>query len=333
MSKQIDIDSRIARIEQRVDECIGAEESVWTLLDLLALLWANRRSLVMVFFVTVSVSLFIAISIPSKYKAEALLAPASEGKSGGLAALAGQFGGLASMAGINLANSSIDQVTIALEILKSREFLSSFIDKYDLLVPVMAADGWDISTNSLSFDPDIFDIESKIWTRVVKPPRGTTPTYTEAYEYFVKNILSVTRDKETGLVRVGVTFYSPEISKVWTENLIREVNFEVKSRDVAEATNSIKFLQKEIVKTQISEMKNILYRLIEEQTKVLMMAEIRDEYAFKVIDKPVVPESKISPNRVIIVFFGAVFGLLLAVLVVYIQFAVKQKNVIFSNGK
>lgn len=83
------------------------------------------------------------------YKASAILAPASAEGSGGLSALAGQFGGLASMAGINLGGSGGDKTALALEILKSRSFIENYIAKHELLVPLMAAEKWDMATDTL----------------------------------------------------------------------------------------------------------------------------------------------------------------------------------------
>ena len=63
-------------------------------------------------------------TLPDVFKAETLLAPASEEKSGASSTLS-QFGGLAAMAGISIpSDSNVEQV---LATLKTREFLKKFI--------------------------------------------------------------------------------------------------------------------------------------------------------------------------------------------------------------
>ena len=62
---------------------------------------------------------------PEVFKAETLLAPASEEKSGASSALS-QFGGLAAMAGISIpSDSNVEQVVATLQ---SRKFLQKYID-------------------------------------------------------------------------------------------------------------------------------------------------------------------------------------------------------------
>ncbi|HAS23515.1 MAG TPA: LPS O-antigen length regulator, partial [Idiomarina loihiensis] len=75
---------------------------------------------------------------PNIYKSEATLAPTEEASGGGLSQMAGQLGGLASLAGVNLGGKNADKTTIALEILKSRAFIKSFVEKYDILPELMA---------------------------------------------------------------------------------------------------------------------------------------------------------------------------------------------------
>lgn len=47
-----------------------------------------------------------------------------------------------------------------------------------------------------------------------------------------------------------------------------------------------------------------------------MFSEIREEYIFKTIDPAFIPEEKISPKRVLICIVGALFGLMMGILVV-----------------
>ena len=67
-------------------------------------------------------------------------------------------------------------------------------------------------------------------------------------------------------------------------------------------------------------MKNIFYQLIEEQTKSLMLAELSDEYVFKVISEPKVTEEKVEPKRAIIAIFGFVLGNIFAGMFVFLKY-------------
>ena len=58
-------------------------------------------------------------------------------------------------------------------------------------------------------------------------------------------------------------------------------------------------------------MQNLLYGLIEEQTKSVMWANVREEYAFEVIDPAIIPEERDSPRRTLIVLLATFFGIVL----------------------
>ena len=121
-------------------------------------IWAGKLTIIAISFIFAVASVFFALSQPDVYKASAILAPVSEESgAGGLGAIAGQFGGLASMAGINLGGGGVDKTALALEILKSRSFIENYITKHDLLVPIMAAKNWNMETDTLILDDELYD--------------------------------------------------------------------------------------------------------------------------------------------------------------------------------
>ena len=64
--------------------------------------------------------------------------------------------------------------------------------------------------------------------------------------------------------------------------------------------------------------------------KKIMLINASNEYVFKIIDSPVVPEKKIKPSRLIIIMIGAFLGFMLATLIVIFQNSF-FKNRIFSS--
>ncbi len=93
----------------------------------------------------------------------------------------------------------------------------------------------------------------------------------------------------------------------------------MKDRDVAEANRSSEFLNKQIALTNVADIRSILYKLIEEQAKTIMFAEVRDEYVFKTIDPALVPEEKTGPKRVLICVLGTLAGGILGTLFVLMR--------------
>lgn len=289
--------------------------------ELISVIWQGKWLIVGVTLVFAVASVVIALMLPNIYKSEALLAPASEEQgAGGLAGLASQFGGLASMAGINLGgNGGTDKTQLAIEVLKSRQFIGEFIEKHQILPELMAVDKWNMADNSLSFDSNIYNEQSKTWVRNINLPFQPQPSQQEAYKVF-SSILAVNKDKETGMVKISIEHQSPFIAKQWIDWLIADINLTMKKRDVVEATRSTEFLNKQIELTNVADIRTILYKLVEEQAKTIMFAEVRDEYVFKTIDPAFVPEEKAEPRRAVICVLGTMLGGILAMMTVLVRY-------------
>ena len=248
--------------------------------ELFGVLWAGKWLIGGVTTAAAIIAVVIAIMLPNIYRAEALLAPNQDQGAGGLAALASQYGGLASLAGINLGGGQSDKTGLGLEVLKSRKFVGNFIERHDLLVPLMAAEGWDPESGELKIDPDDYDIAAKKWVREVSPPRKTIPSTQEAYEEF-SDIFSVSQDKKSGFVTVSVEHYSPTVARQWVDWLVDDINTEIMRQDVSEAEQAIEYLNKQIASTSLAELQTVFFRLIEEQTKTVMLAKVSSEYLLK----------------------------------------------------
>ncbi|QWL04780.1 GNVR domain-containing protein, partial [Shewanella indica] len=240
--------------------------------------------------------------------------------------LASQFGGLASMAGINLGGKGgTDKTQLAIEVLKSRQFIGDFIEKHQILPELMAVDKWDMADNSLSFVPEMYNQQSNTWVREVKPPFQPKPSLQEAHKEFLE-IFSVNKDKDTGMVKITIEHKSPFVAKQWLDWLVSDINLTMKERDVAEANRSTDFLNKQIELTNVADIRSILYKLVEEQAKTIMFAEVRDEYVFKTIDPAFVPEEKAKPKRALICVLGTMLGGMLAVMMVLVRHFVKKES-------
>ena len=168
-------------------------------------------------------SIMYALNQPDIYKAEALLAPSSSGVKGSGASVARQLGGLASLAGIALGdNSGGDKSLLAIEVMKSRKFLTSFINNHKLLVPLLAAQSWNKSANKLQINPKLYDEKHKKWLSQAESPE---PSVWEAYKVLSK-VLNVSQAKDSGLVTVSIEHFSPFVAKDWVDWLIRDLNSE-----------------------------------------------------------------------------------------------------------
>jgi len=289
-------------------------------------LWKGKWIIIAITFIFAVGAVLYALSLPNIYKSDALLAPAESSNGGGLSKMAGQLGGLAALAGVNLGGGESSQTDLAVQVMKSRQFVEAFINKHDLLVPLMAAKDWDLANNKLILDEELYNSNTGEWLREPNGMRGAIPTAQEAYEVFKNETLSINQDKESGLYTVSVKHYSPYIAKHWVDWLIEDINKVMRERTISETSQNLNYLNAQLQKTAIADMQSTFYKLIEEQTKSLMLAEVQEEFIFKVVDPAVVSELKDGPKRALICMLGILLGGMLGMAVVLVNFAFRKEE-------
>lgn len=293
--------------------------------ELFIALWRGKGWIIATTLLGAVLAVLVAINLPNIYRAEALLAPSSEQQGGGLSAMAAQFGGLASLAGVNLKGGGPDKTAIAVEIGKSRQFLSQFIRQHQLEVPLLAVSRADKASYELEIDPEMYDVASQRWVREVAPNKSVEPTDWELIKAF-KEWVTINQDAKSGLVTVAVEYYSPLVAKQWVDWLVADLNAAMKARDQEEATRNIRYLTTQLEKTPVADMQKVFYQLIEDQTKTLMLTEVNQEYVFKTLDPAVVAEEKAKPKRALIAVLGTLLGGMLGVMGVLVRHALRRPS-------
>jgi len=296
----------------------GYDDDEIDLKELFLVLWAGRWIIAGVTALGGAIAVVVALSLPNIYTSSALLAPA-ESSGGGMSELMKQYGGLASLAGVSLpGGGDSSKAALAMELMKSRAFLGEFIERHDILPELMAAESWDIDTDELGFDDDVYDVESNTWVRDVDPPKQPKPSLQEAHEEFIE-ILGVSEDTDTGFVTVTIEHISPTIAQRWVTWLVDDINKAVRDQDVAQANRSIDYLREQVATTALSELQSVFFELIQSQTETVMLAQVRPEYVFKTIDPAIIPEEESKPNRLLIVVVGVLLGAVLGMTTVLLK--------------
>nr|WP_319555521.1 Wzz/FepE/Etk N-terminal domain-containing protein [uncultured Vibrio sp.] len=312
-------------IDAQFSQQVGNDDEI-DLRELFAAIWKGKWIIIATTFVFAVASVLYALSLPNIYKADALLAPAESSSSGGLSKMAGQLGGLAALAGVNLGGAESSQTDLAVQVMKSRQFIDAFVNRHDLLVPLMAAKDWDLVNNQLVMDDEIYDQSTGEWLREPEGLRGSKPTAQEAFEVFKEDTLSVNQDKDSGLYTVSIKHYSPYVAQQWVNWMIEDINKVMRERTIAETSQNLDYLNTQLQKTAVADMQSTFYKLIEEQTKSLMLAEVQEEFVFKTVDPAVVPELKDGPKRALICVLGTLVGIIFAFLIILGKFLITRKQ-------
>lgn len=282
----------------------------------LIMLWKHKLVIILGTVLGAIAAILFALNLSNVYKAEAVVKSTNGSSPSILDGLSGGLGGLANLAGVSLPSDGGDSTAYVIEVMQSRVFLSHFIDSNKILLDVMGAEDWHALENKVIYDSDIYNIESDKWVRDVKFPFEPKPSMEEAVKEFQK-IFRVSLNKDTDLIYISVEHYSPFLAKKWTDLLIRDINEYIKNADKEEAKNSVRYLQKQIKDTIIADERTMLYTMLQEHQKTIMLTQIREEYVFKTVDPSIVPKLPSSPNRAIIVIsltFLSMLTMILAVL-------------------
>jgi LPS O-antigen subunit length determinant protein (WzzB/FepE family) len=226
------------------------------------------------------IGLIYSFTLTPTYQASALVVQADQKSS------SSQFGsslsGLAALAGVQV--DSPDPVRTQIEIFKSRQFIEKFIAEEDLL-PLLFSDDW--------------DSQKKSW--MVNPP----PSIQEGYSRYYKS-MSVRPKGDLYLILFEMS--DPLIASDLTNKSIRRLNDYSRNKTILETEKSIGFLEEQINETNIANAQKFLFSLIEEQTKNKMLASVREEYVFEVIDPAIRPGGMHSPNRTQLTIIGSLIG-------------------------
>ena len=285
--------------------------------ELFSVLWAGKKLIVGITAIFALVAVFYALSIPNQYRATAIVSPAQDG-GGGLSGALGQLGGLASLAGVSIGGGESSEAQVAQEIMRSRGFIEEFISENNLAVEVFAAEGWDMGSNQLEINADIYDVDSSLWLRDASAGKTADPSGWELFKKF-SGMFSVSEDKKTGMVSISVEYFSPQLAKEWVDRLVIGINQHMQSRKLEKVNINIQYLEAQIEKTSIAEMREVFYTIIEEQIKSKMLAEASPEYAFVTVSPAMVPEEKSQPKRALICILGTLLGGMLSVLWVLVR--------------
>src|SRR3569832_1207719 len=282
------------------------QEDEINLLDYWRVLTRYKWMIVTIVVLATAVGIVLAYTMTPVYRAEVLLAPASEEENGSLGAIASQFGGIASLAGISLGSggSCTEQ---ALATLQARSFLAPFIEEHDLL-SVLFADKWNKT--------------SKSW---ISTSPADVPTKEAAYE-MLKSILTVNADKKRGLVTIAVDWKDPRQAAQWANELVARLNRHEKQLAIKETEQSSDVLKNEVAKPSELALQQAINRLLEAQTKKGGGAGARGRGAGGGGGPAGGPGREGKPNKKLIVGLSFMSGLVSSLLLAFLVSAIRNHN-------
>ena len=271
------------------------------------------------------IGVIYSLSLPNIYESKAILVPADESSS--MSSAMKNYGGLAGLAGINLpSGEGVTNSEKAKTKLSSLSFFKNNLLPHIFLPDLMAVKSWDVKTNSVTYDESIYKKNSNTWIREVSYPKQQIPSVQESFKVFRSEHFNISEDKKTGFITLSTKHQSPLVAKEWNELLINEVNSFYRQKDKSESQKALVYLNKQIASVNLSEIKQVIAELMQQETQKLALVEVKQFYVFDYIDPPAVMEQKSEPKRALICIFFAIFGGILSIILLLLRHYIFRKK-------
>jgi uncharacterized protein involved in exopolysaccharide biosynthesis len=287
-----------------VRERTNRDEAI-NLFDIGAILWQNRKVLIIATMVSLALGLIYAFAATQWYRADVLLKLAESKQSQGLLSQLGDLGGLASLAGLDVNdNKSAEPIAV----LKSRELIGAFIEDQDLL-PLFFPDKWDASakrwkTSDLKKQPDVRD----------------------GIKYFNKRVFNVIEDRKTGLITLAIQWTDAKTAAAWANMLVERVNDLMRKRALALSEANVAYLKQELTASNVVMLQQSIGRVLESELQKLLLAKAEKEYSFRILDHAQEPKWRSWPDRPLIISTAPVVGLILAIFFVVSRHIIRRNR-------
>tara|TARA_B100000963_G_C22611361_1_gene665025 strand:+ start:1011 stop:1961 length:951 start_codon:yes stop_codon:yes gene_type:complete len=274
------------------------------------------------------IGVIYSLSLPNIYESKALLVPVDSSSS--FSSALGGYSSLAGLAGLSLPSSGNGANSEkAIKKISSLSFFENNILTNIYLPDLMAVKSWNPLTNTLVYDESIYDSKSNTWIKENSRSQQQIPSAQRSFQMFIDNHLSFSQDKKTGFITILIKHQSPFVAKQWSELIVNEINSFYRQKDKSESEKAVSYLNQQISITVLSEIKEVLAQLLQEETKKLTLIEAKQFYVFDYIDPPAVMEDKSEPSRAVISILFSLFGGILSILLVFVRYYAFSKKSLY----
>jgi uncharacterized protein involved in exopolysaccharide biosynthesis len=174
--------------------------------------------------------------------------------------------------------------------LSSRDLAADFIESNRLL-PTLFPKDWDATTQR--------------WINA-----GAQPTISDGVRLLLAEHLSVEMDPETSIIEITMRAASPVVAADWANAIVVLFNQRERVKAISKSDRRITALVERLGDMQLVEIERGVYRIIEAETQVGLLARADVEYAVAVIDPAVPPEGAVGASVLRFAVVGSVLGFL-----------------------
>jgi LPS O-antigen subunit length determinant protein (WzzB/FepE family) len=266
-------------------------------------IWQKKLFIVTLTSIFSLSSVIYSLTLPNFYTSKATLAPMESEDS--ISSRLGSLSSLASLSGIGIPDSSNSKMQEAIARIKSYDFFVNYFLPNIKIENITSVKSWDESNNELIYNNSFYEGKDQ-------------KSQQDAYASY-NSMLQLTEYKSNGFISLSIEHKSPVLAKKWLDIIIYNINESMRQNDLETAQNAINYLNESVLSTNIQSIKDVISNLLESQMQVLMLANSDQYYVLKVLDSPIVPEKKSSPNRALICILGSLIGAIFSILIIVLR--------------
>jgi len=241
---------------------------------------------------------------PNIYRATAVITPSVDEKK--------QIPALGALASFGVTIGGPSSIEDLESIFKSNDLTVRVFRKYNLW-PIVLADKFDPATGKVI----------PAWTdRLFGNEKGPRPPGDWDAIRSAKDYLKVFINKRSGTVSVSFESPSPEGSANIVRYFLEEGKNRLQEEALDRAIKNKKFIQEQIGKTVDALNRDRLYSLLGQEVEREMMARNREQFGFRVIDSPRIPDRRSKPEK----WLGALMTTLISGFAFSIYFFAKNRR-------
>ncbi len=297
------------------------EEDEIDLKELFSTIWKNKFIIALFALLITSFAILFALKKPNIYNSSTILILKNSDKP----SIGGGAAAMAAMAGIDLSGGGggIDISSLFKNLLGNYFFHKDIIEKYtiDKMVGIENIEHNFVFAMGKSEVYDFFKSTSD------KEEKDHEEIIFETYKN-IKNILSISTDKESGAITLSAKFADRFVAKKLIDIYLNEMSSYIKRLDLKEVDEQVAYYDKELDSAKTLDLKSNITALLSALVKKKVLSQAGEFYMVKQLTKPKVAyiKDKVGPKRALIVIVAFITSIILGIFFVFFKEFLKSNN-------
>ena len=267
---------------ERIEDTFNDEIN---LLDYWKVIAKHKKLIILIVVLVVVATAIVSLIMTPIYESKAVLMPVSaSSKEPGLSAMfAVQLG---------IAPPASPAASEIVSLLKSNIIKEKIINKYNLLPLLLEKK----------------DLKDKTQNEILWEAMRS-----------LEKMMDIKYMQKDNIIELSVQYKNPEKAANLVSYAVKELNEYMCSEAKRVADTNRKYLESQVDKVSDPYVKAKIYGLIAQQIETSMMAEAKENFAFKILDPPKVPDKRVKPKRKQMVLISFVVALFLSIFIAFFK--------------